>query len=89
VAAPAYTRPMPRWNSMPRCLRRWTPWSASRILPQNAVRTSTNAPYNSDTISLRRVEWQAPGSLPLGESTMVPLRAGEALRWQVIDSAGH
>jgi dihydroorotase len=46
-------------------------------------------PYNSDTISLRRVEWQAPGSLPLGESTMVPLRAGEALRWQVIDSAGH
>jgi hypothetical protein len=27
-----------------------------------------------------------PASLPLGTARLVPLRAGEDLRWQVIDS---
>ena len=34
-----------------------------------------------------RVAWDAPGSLPLGERELVPLRAGEAIRWQVVDAA--
>jgi dihydroorotase len=44
-------------------------------------------PRNSDTVTLRRVAWDAPGSLPLGERELVPLRAGEAIRWQVVDAA--
>lgn len=43
-------------------------------------------PVNKDTIQLRKVEWRAPPTLPLGDTHMVPLRAGESLRWQVIAS---
>lgn len=39
---------------------------------------------NSDTIELVKKPWQAPKSLPLGNSSVVPLRAGETLQWQVI-----
>jgi len=45
-------------------------------------------PRNSDTVSLRRVSWKVPGSLPLGDSQLVPLRAGESLRWQIVDAGG-
>lgn len=40
-------------------------------------------PRHTDTITLRRESWHAPASLPLGAETLVPLRAGEALRWRV------
>ncbi|EAQ97332.1 dihydroorotase [Congregibacter litoralis] len=43
-------------------------------------------PRNEDTVTLRRVAWEVPGSIPLGDSRMVPLRAGETLRWQVLDA---
>jgi dihydroorotase len=43
-------------------------------------------PRNDEQITLRRVEWRVPEQLPLGDSSMVPLRAGEALRWQVVDA---
>jgi dihydroorotase len=46
-------------------------------------------PRNTDTISLRRVAWQAPETLPLGDSEMVPLRAGETVRWQVSDGGAR
>jgi dihydroorotase len=39
---------------------------------------------NTDRITLEKSPWQAPATLPLGDSTMVPLRAGETLQWQVI-----
>jgi dihydroorotase len=42
-------------------------------------------PRNADTVTLRRVEWQVPETLPLGAASMVPLRAGESLRWQLTD----
>ncbi|QIB64840.1 dihydroorotase [Kineobactrum salinum] len=42
-------------------------------------------PRNNDTITLRRQSWQAAASLPLGEATLVPLRAGETLQWQVLN----
>ncbi|MDA8127916.1 MAG: dihydroorotase [Betaproteobacteria bacterium] len=39
---------------------------------------------NRDTITLRRESWTAPERVELGEATMVPLRAGEAVRWRLV-----
>lgn len=41
-------------------------------------------PRNSDTITLQKKPWQAPATLPLGDSELVPLAANELLQWQVI-----
>ncbi len=41
-------------------------------------------PRHTDTITLRRASWEAPASLGLGEETLVPLRAGETIRWRVV-----
>lgn len=43
-------------------------------------------PRNSETITLVREEWTAPASLPLGEHSVIPLRAGESLRWRLLES---
>lgn len=40
-------------------------------------------PRNTDTITLVKEEWQAPESLAFGQTTLVPLRAGETLRWKL------
>jgi len=40
-------------------------------------------PRHVDTITLRRENWTAPASLTLGGDALVPLRAGEAVRWRV------
>ena len=40
-------------------------------------------PRNGESITLRRETWRVPESLPFGDSTIVPLRAGEELRWRV------
>jgi dihydroorotase len=42
-------------------------------------------PRNSDCITLVREDWTAPTSLPLGEHTVTPLRAGETLRWRLLE----
>lgn len=39
---------------------------------------------NADTITLVKREWQAPESLPFADTQLVPLRAGETLRWKKI-----
>ncbi|KPC32835.1 Dihydroorotase [Pseudomonas syringae pv. cilantro] len=44
-------------------------------------------PANQDTITLVREEWTAPASLPFGELTVIPLRAGEKLRWRLEEHA--
>lgn len=44
-------------------------------------------PRNSDSITLRRVAWDVPDGIPLGEQLMTPLKAGETLQWQCLDSA--
>ena len=41
-------------------------------------------PRNTDTITLKRENWDAPARLKMGEDSLVPLRAGEAIRWRVI-----
>jgi dihydroorotase len=39
-------------------------------------------PRNSDKITLIKTDWQAPESLTMGDQMLIPLRAGETLRWK-------
>ncbi|WP_430292761.1 dihydroorotase [Pseudomonas sp. B1-22] len=43
-------------------------------------------PRNSDRITLVRDEWEAPTALPFGDFEVVPLRAGEKLRWRLLET---
>lgn len=43
-------------------------------------------PRNTDRITLVREEWEAPASLPFGDYEVVPLRAGEKLRWRLLEA---
>ncbi|MDO6461033.1 dihydroorotase [Granulosicoccaceae sp. 1_MG-2023] len=45
-------------------------------------------PRNSDTITLRKCQWQVPDSYPFGDGEVVPMKAGETLSWQLQDNAG-
>ncbi|MDX1800603.1 MAG: dihydroorotase, partial [Marinobacter sp.] len=40
-------------------------------------------PRNRDTITLVREESRIPDSLPLADTDIIPLRAGETLRWRL------
>jgi dihydroorotase len=40
-------------------------------------------PRNTAKVTLRREPWSLPAELPLGEQAIVPLRAGETLRWRL------
>ncbi|MEQ8801762.1 dihydroorotase [Haliea sp.] len=42
-------------------------------------------PRNSDSITLRKESWQVPAHQPLGDTTLTPLRAGDAVHWRVLD----
>jgi dihydroorotase len=42
-------------------------------------------PRNADTVTLVREAWRVPDTLPFGDETIVPLRAGEEVRWRVAD----
>ena len=42
-------------------------------------------PRNTDTVTLRREPWQVPDALPLGDSQLTPMRAGEPVAWRVVD----
>ncbi|CAG9183521.1 Dihydroorotase [Cupriavidus laharis] len=39
-------------------------------------------PRSTGTLTLEREDWQLPAELPYGDATLVPLRAGETLRWK-------
>lgn len=41
-------------------------------------------PRNTDTITLRKEEWQVPDSVGFGEYQLVPLRAGEMVGWKLV-----
>ncbi|QNH05350.1 dihydroorotase [Pseudomonas sp. B11D7D] len=43
-------------------------------------------PRNTDSITLVREEWTVPANLPLGDNSVVPLRAGETLRWKLLET---
>ncbi|HLV77201.1 MAG TPA: dihydroorotase [Marinobacter sp.] len=40
-------------------------------------------PRNTDTITLVREPWTMPEELPLGNGTIVPLKAGETINWRL------
>lgn len=40
-------------------------------------------PRNTDQITLIKQDWQVPPEMPFGSDVIIPLRAGETLRWQV------
>lgn len=40
-------------------------------------------PRNTDQITLVKTEWQVPDNLSFADTTLVPLRAGETLRWKL------
>lgn len=42
-------------------------------------------PRNQQTITLVKEPWSVPDELPLGTETIVPLRAGETIRWRLAD----
>jgi dihydroorotase len=39
-------------------------------------------PLNTGTVTLRRLAWKVPDAYPFGEDVVVPMRAGEQLRWR-------
>jgi dihydroorotase len=41
-------------------------------------------PANEDAITLAREPWTVPREYPFGAATVVPLRAGETMRWRVV-----
>jgi len=41
-------------------------------------------PRNQGRVTLLRRAWTVPAELPLGDRSVVPLRAGETLRWQMV-----
>jgi dihydroorotase len=43
-------------------------------------------PRHTDTLTLKRERWDAPARLRLGEESLVPLRAGESIRWRIVVS---
>ena len=45
-------------------------------------------PRNRDTLTLRREDWTMPDEFAFGADRIVPLRAGETLRWKIDDSGG-
>ena len=42
-------------------------------------------PRNTDLITLVREEWTGPSELPLGDHQVIPLRAGEKMRWRLLE----
>jgi dihydroorotase len=40
-------------------------------------------PRNEGTVTLHRVEWTVPESYPFGAESVVPLRAGQKIRWRL------
>ena len=42
-------------------------------------------PRNKGTLCMVRDEWVVPGAYDFGEHEVIPLRAGESLRWRVVE----
>ncbi|MCI3204209.1 MULTISPECIES: dihydroorotase [Pandoraea] len=40
-------------------------------------------PRNTDKVTLVREDWELPAELPMGDETVVPLRAGEVIGWKL------
>ncbi len=40
---------------------------------------------NAESITLVRADWKVPQSYAFGDDELVPFRAGETLRWRVVE----
>jgi dihydroorotase len=40
-------------------------------------------PRNASRVTLERVEWEVPREYPFGGESVVPLRAGQTIRWRL------
>ena len=40
---------------------------------------------NAERIAIERREWQVPDELAFGDDRLVPMRAGQTIRWQLVD----
>ena len=40
-------------------------------------------PRNTDTITLQKTDWIVPDKINFGKETLIPLRAGETIRWKL------
>jgi len=45
-------------------------------------------PPHRDTVTLVREPWRIPAELPFGRDTIVPLKAGETVRWRLSGNSG-
>jgi len=43
-------------------------------------------PRNTDSLTLRKESYTIPDELPFGDTTLIPLAAGETLEWRVVSS---
>lgn len=41
-------------------------------------------PRNTDKITLQKSSWQVPNELPMGDDSLVPLRAGQQVHWKLL-----
>ncbi len=42
-------------------------------------------PRNSQRVTLEKASWRVPDTLPMGEASLIPFRAGYMLNWKLID----
>lgn len=42
-------------------------------------------PHNDAKIQLQKSQWKMPESFPLGDETVIPIRANEQCKWQLLD----
>jgi dihydroorotase len=40
-------------------------------------------PRNTQTVTLKKIDWQVPAAYALGESTVIPMHAGQTLHWRL------
>jgi dihydroorotase len=40
---------------------------------------------NSESVTLVRADWQVPATYPFGGDELVPFRAGQSVRWRVVE----
>ena len=43
-------------------------------------------PVNSDKLTLQKMDWTVPKYLPFGDKNLIPFKAGEKLKWKVIEN---
>ncbi len=72
-----------RWSCTRRRSR--TPARSTGSRASRAVHGASfyGLPPHDDTVTLVRESWTAPAEYPFGRETIVPLRAGETVRWRV------